>query len=53
MGPLIDRQAVDMVQDSIQRLKDEGGQVLYGGRSGSRSWRRLHEAVSGCCEARF
>jgi aldehyde dehydrogenase (NAD+) len=31
MGPLIDRQAVDTVQDSIQRLKDEGGQVLYGG----------------------
>src|SRR6266704_1007125 len=31
MGPLIDRHAVDMVQDSIQRLKDEGGEVLYGG----------------------
>src|SRR5258708_35364925 len=31
MGPLIDRQAVDTVQDSIQRLKDEGGEVLYGG----------------------
>jgi aldehyde dehydrogenase (NAD+) len=31
MGPLIDRQAVDMVQESIQKLKDEGGEVLYGG----------------------
>jgi L-aminoadipate-semialdehyde dehydrogenase len=31
MGPLIDKNAVEMVQDSIQRLKDEGGEVLYGG----------------------
>jgi hypothetical protein len=31
MGPLIDKGAVDLVQDSIQRLKDEGGEVLYGG----------------------
>jgi len=31
MGPLIDKTAVDMVQHSIQRLKDEGGEVLYGG----------------------
>ena len=31
MGPLIDKGAVDMVQHSIQRLKDEGGEVLYGG----------------------
>jgi len=31
MGPLIDKSAVDMVQHSIQRLKDEGGEVLYGG----------------------
>src|SRR5213082_331599 len=31
MGPLIDKGAVDMVQDSIQKLKDEGGEVLYGG----------------------
>jgi aldehyde dehydrogenase (NAD+) len=31
MGPLIDRGAVDMVQDSIQKLKAEGGEVLYGG----------------------
>jgi aldehyde dehydrogenase (NAD+) len=31
MGPLIDKGAVDMVQQSIQRLKSEGGEVLYGG----------------------
>ena len=31
MGPLIDKNAVDIVQHSIQRLKDEGGEVLYGG----------------------
>src|ERR1700747_778527 len=31
MGPLIDSKAVDMVQDSIQKLKGEGGEVLYGG----------------------
>jgi len=31
MGPLIDKSAVDLVQYSIQRLKDEGGEVLYGG----------------------
>jgi aldehyde dehydrogenase (NAD+) len=31
MGPLIDKGAVDMVQDSIQKLKAEGGEVLYGG----------------------
>jgi aldehyde dehydrogenase (NAD+) len=31
MGPLIDKGAVDIVQDSIKKLKDEGGEVLYGG----------------------
>jgi aldehyde dehydrogenase (NAD+) len=31
MGPLIEKNAVDMVQESIKRLKDEGGEVLYGG----------------------
>jgi aldehyde dehydrogenase (NAD+) len=31
MGPLIDKTAIDLVQHSIQRLKDEGGEVLYGG----------------------
>src|ERR1051325_8426873 len=31
MGPMIDKHAVDMVEQSIQKLKDEGGEVLYGG----------------------
>src|SRR3954454_4721392 len=31
MGPLIDRQAVDTVQHSIEQLKAQGGEVLYGG----------------------
>jgi aldehyde dehydrogenase (NAD+) len=31
MGPLIDKNAVDAVLHSIQRLKDEGGEVIYGG----------------------
>ena len=31
MGPLIDGHAVDAVQESIKRLKSEGGEVLYGG----------------------
>src|SRR5262245_58009141 len=31
MGPLIDQQAVDNVLHSIKRLKEEGGEVLYGG----------------------
>src|SRR5256884_6599587 len=37
MGPLIDKSAVDLVQHSIQRLKDEGGEVLYGGGGGTGS----------------
>ena len=31
MGPLIDSHAVDTVQHSIEQLKEEGGEVLYGG----------------------
>src|SRR5437762_2051753 len=31
MGPLIDKNSVDLVQHSIQRLKDDGGEILYGG----------------------
>jgi aldehyde dehydrogenase (NAD+) len=31
MGPLIDSHAVDAVLHSIERLKEEGGEVLYGG----------------------
>src|SRR5437764_14380968 len=32
MGQMIDKAADDAVQQSIQRLKDEGGEVLYGGQ---------------------
>ncbi len=31
MGPLIDRKAVDAMQAVLERLKDQGGNVLYGG----------------------
>jgi aldehyde dehydrogenase (NAD+) len=31
MGPLIDSHAVDAVLHSIERVKEEGGEVLYGG----------------------
>src|SRR5258708_34432369 len=31
MGPMVDEGAVDAVQHSIERLKEEGGEVLYGG----------------------
>ncbi len=46
MGPLIDKHAVDAVQDSIQKLKAEGGEVLYGGETHGFARRLLHEAVS-------
>src|SRR3954463_13569780 len=31
MGPLIDSHAVDAVQESMAKLKQQGGEVLYGG----------------------
>jgi aldehyde dehydrogenase (NAD+) len=31
VGPLIDRAAVDGMQAALQRLQDEGGEILYGG----------------------
>ncbi len=31
MGPLIDRQATAAMQEALRVLKDQGGQVLYGG----------------------
>ncbi len=31
MGPLIDRQATVVMRKALQALKDQGGQVLYGG----------------------
>ena len=56
MGPLIDKHAVDMVQHSIQRLKDEGGEVLYGGdrlEGAQYRGRLLHDAMPGEREAGF
>lgn len=31
VGPLIDKQAVDMMQNALTALKEQGGTVLYGG----------------------
>jgi aldehyde dehydrogenase (NAD+) len=31
MGPLINLQAVDAMQEALRRLREEGGKVLYGG----------------------
>ena len=31
MGPLIDRDAVDAMQEAIQTIRSQGGRVLYGG----------------------
>src|SRR5580700_4877680 len=31
MGPLIDRQAVEAMQSALTRIKEEGGEVIYGG----------------------
>ena len=31
MGPLIDRPAVDMMQAALARIRNEGGEVIYGG----------------------
>lgn len=31
MGPLVDREAVSSMQSALKRLKDEGGDILYGG----------------------
>jgi aldehyde dehydrogenase (NAD+) len=31
MGPLIDREAVEAMQEALKKLKEQGGRVLYGG----------------------
>jgi aldehyde dehydrogenase (NAD+) len=31
MGPLIDQQAVAMMHDALERIRSEGGEVIYGG----------------------
>ena len=33
MGPLIDREAVVAMERGLERIREEGGEVLYGGRS--------------------
>ncbi len=32
MGPLIDQNAVDQVQQSMEKLKQQGGEIIYGGQ---------------------
>jgi len=32
MGPLIDAEAVNAMQDALQQLKDQGGSIIYGGQ---------------------
>ena len=32
LGPLIDREAVDNMMRGLERIREQGGQVLYGGR---------------------
>ena len=46
MGPLVDAHAVEAVQHSIGKLKDEGGEILYGGEKLGRRgiFRRLLHA---------
>lgn len=33
MGPLIDQQAVDTFNDAIQQIKQQGGEILFGGKA--------------------
>jgi aldehyde dehydrogenase (NAD+) len=33
MGPLIDSQAVRLMQSALQKLKEQGGKILYGGKN--------------------
>ena len=54
MGPLIDSHAVDTVQESIERLKAEGGEVLYGGeRLDGEFLAAVHETVPGAAKPDF
>lgn len=32
MGPLVDRQAVEIMQQAIKRIQHEGGEIIYGGK---------------------
>jgi aldehyde dehydrogenase (NAD+) len=53
MGPLIDRTALEVMQVALQRLKDQGGRVLYGGEVLSGGLFDTGTYVRPCiCEAR-
>jgi aldehyde dehydrogenase (NAD+) len=32
MGPLVNRRAVDVMTDGLQRIREQGGEILYGGQ---------------------
>jgi aldehyde dehydrogenase (NAD+) len=52
MGPLIDRKAAENMQAALNRLKDQGGKILYGGRVLSGGVYDKGAYVSPCiCEA--
>ena len=53
MGPLIDRQAVQNMQDGLAELKKQGGRVMYGGEVLSGKGYEAGTYVTPCiCEAR-
>lgn len=54
MGPLIDRKAVEDMQAALKQLKEQGGQVLYGGEILSGGVFDAGTYVTPCiCEAEF
>ena len=40
MGPLVNRRAVDDMMDGLRRIREQGGEMLYGGRALDRLLRR-------------
>jgi aldehyde dehydrogenase (NAD+) len=53
MGPLIDRKAVEAMQEAMQELEDQGGRVIYGGEVLSGGLFDAGTYVRPCiCEAR-
>jgi aldehyde dehydrogenase (NAD+) len=53
MGPLIDREAVKILQDALKDLKKQGGVVLYGGQTLTGEGYESGTYVKPCiCEAR-
>jgi aldehyde dehydrogenase (NAD+) len=52
VGPLIDKEAVDNMQKALKRLKDEGGNVHYGGDVlGGKGYENGQYVVPAICEA--